>query len=271
MIRWLSKDEWKNYVEERTKIGKYISHMVLRDREIHKPEDKYNFSDAIVKVKVNQKENEFDDDDIIDMYFDNAGPIKIEGDTHEVDDESAEFQFLFNHPYVIDHIIEFIKMMSEKFGSTYRTRRLLHANFEKDLARDELKMINDEMLNFEFLHGKVRTSTKSIIDDELLLSKPKQLYKFSGKLCPQKFPYKFHSLSENAKTMPYSKSGIQIETPKTQLDEIIDTTIKKDYSDLLDEKEYIEDYIYYQDGLIYFIADLEASTTGFKSVIENQI
>ena len=108
MIRWLSKEEWKDYIENKARMGKYISHSILHDRKINEAIDKYNFSDAIVRVTINQNldESNSDQDDLVDIYFDNAGPIKIEGDDYELDEESTEFKFLFYHPYAVSEIVD---------------------------------------------------------------------------------------------------------------------------------------------------------------------
>ena len=226
MIRWLSKEEWIDYIENRACMGKYISHTLLRDQKIHEPVDKYNFSDAIVKVKVNQSFNNSENsDDIIDIYFDNAGPIKIEGDDYEVDEENAEFQLIYFHPHIIPCVAAFIEMMSEKFGHTYRLRRLLHANYEISLAKDELKIVNSDMLDLEFLYGNIRTNTSDIIDKKFLNAKPHELHNFIESLKTPKPTFKHFCLTENAKSEPYSIYGKLKNIEKCKFDKFLDDQI----------------------------------------------
>ena len=125
MIRWLSKDEWKNFIENETGVGSYISHETVNTK-VTPREDKYHFPNTVIKVKVRQKNSK----NAIDLYFNNNGVVKVQGDTHNEFDESAEYTVYYSHPHLINVTTYFLTMMIKKFGVAYLIPRATHCKEE---------------------------------------------------------------------------------------------------------------------------------------------
>ena len=253
MIRWLSKDEWKDYIENRAELGTYVSHSLFNAGSIEPAVDKYNFSSAIIKVTFIENES----NEKIDLFFDNSGPVKFGNDEYELGNKAVEYNFLYYQPYMVHEIMQFVEMMSEKFGARYREPRTLHAINEIELVNEEYKQLLTEIHEQSMFFSNIRTNASGVISPELLNAKPHELGKYASKFLKPTMNFKYFSVFNPDTRKPYPIDGKNNIPQYSKLDELIDFTIHSSITDLMEEKEYMEDYKYYQQGLIYFIASLE--------------
>ena len=250
MIRWLSKIDWKDYIENRTQLGKYISHSLFNADRIEPAANKYNFSSAIIKVTFEENET----GEIIDLYFDNSGPIKFESDTYELENQSVEFNFLYHQPYMVSEIMQFVEMMSEKFGETYRIRRILHAYNEIKLIDEEYKLILSDLHEKYLIFGAIKTDMSNLISNEVLNIKFKKgNSKFPKVFSESNAFYNDSSLFDYTDQLPYPMKGKAKNISRTESDQLIDFVIHEEVKSLIEEKDFMEDYKYYQESLINYI------------------
>ena len=169
MIRWLSTEEWKDFIENQALMGKYVSHELHNKGNVTHPIDEYHFSDATVKVKIIEPGYKKPKS----VYFNNTGIIKVQGDKYDEFSDCAEYTFYWCHPQLVSENFEFILMMIKKFGLAYLKKRAIHCEnelYECITDKDIHKSDADEA---SMLLGHIRTNISSIISPELLNLKSK--------------------------------------------------------------------------------------------------
>lgn len=247
MIRWLTDEEWKDFIENQAFIGTYVSHELVNKGNITHPIDEYHFSDAIIKVKVIEPGYKRPKS----IYFNNTGIIKVQGDNYDEYSENAEYTFYWLHPHLVNENFEFASMMIKKFGLEYIKRRATHCNNElyecitdKDLHKNDA----DEAL---MMLDKIRTNISSVISPEVYnlglkkqnITQSKSLSTMDKNLeTRQRINRLFPNLITKAK-----------EPKKCQIDELIDQQLIDIVKEKAEELEYASDYIYLQESILFFM------------------
>lgn len=240
MIRWLSKDEWKDLIENEASVGTYISHTLI-NKKVNSGIDKYHFPDSIIKVKVRQTKS----NKTTDIYFNNNGIVKIQGDKHDEFDESAEYMAYYNHPHLIGITCYFISMMIKKFGVRYLMPRATHCKEELEECITDIPFHTSDADTLTALYGKINTNLKTINQKPTL----ETIKSINDK--------KFQDYKNRRRLqILYPELNIPLvqEPERTKMDRLIDEQINYEIKDKADELEYLRDYISLQESFLDFIA-----------------